>query len=423
MTVMGQQGGGEHGNDRLRALRRPDRPQSCAPEGPLADLAISFKDVIDVAGWTISCNHRPYSGRRPEHDAAIVGALRRAGAGFAGTSATLEFAYGGFSDRALYPPARNPWNLQRSPGGSSAGAGAAAAAGLCDASVATDTSGSVRGPAAYCGVLGLKLGHGRVSMEGIHPLAPSLDCVGILARDLDPLARIGSTLCRRDLLMPDAPPRRIGWIAQFDASAGVTPQVAMACERALAQFAAQGVEIRPVRPLHDLKAYHAACIIILLHEAWRIHGPRLRSEREGYCPTTWARLAVGAAISERDYAAALALRERLRADLDLILSEVDLIATAAAPSAAPRVGATPLFSMLEQQFLTAPASVTGHPALSLPIGFDDDDMPLALQLVSARDREDCLVQAVQLYRGATDWHRRWPPHGRNRASSEWTEKG
>lgn len=409
MTVAASRRAITEWNGRLGALRLPDVEEPPL-DGPLSDLAISVKDVIDVRGWRVTGNHRPFADRRADRDAPVVAALRAAGACLMGTSTTLEFAYGGFTEDGLYPPARNPWDLARSPGGSSAGAGAAVAAGLCDAALATDTSGSVRGPAALCGVLGLKPGHGAVSNEGIFPLADSLNVAGVLARDPQVLARVLTPMLGRPVEATPATPRRIGWLRGFGADAGVTPVVARAMGRALDDFARAGAEVVEATPAHSLQEYHAACIVSLLYEAWAAHGERLRTEREGYDPRTWARLALGAFVNREAYDDAMALRAILRTEIDGLLAGADLLVTAGAPAPAGDPGAAPPFGMLRDRFLAAPFSATGHPAMTMPIGFcDDSGLPLSLQAVSRFGEESRLVGLAALHRTLRPWQTMRPP--------------
>ena len=396
-------------NPTLRALRLPDADEPIAPQGCLTGLAISIKDIIDVQGWTITCNHRPFENRRCTEDADVVAMLRKAGAHFVGASTTLEFAYGGFTGQGIYEPARNPWSLDVSPGGSSAGAGAAVAAGMCHAAIATDTSGSVRGPAAYCGVLGLKPGHGSVSVGGIHPLAESLDTIGVLARDVEVLGRVAGVILERDFSSAPVQPRRIGWLAGFDAAAGVHPSVSAAVTQALDDFRTGGSEVVTLEPKHQLATYHAACIVSLLHEAFRIHGYRLRAEASGYDPRTWSRLALGAFVSTDVYESAMRLREVLRQEIDALFKDVDVLVTAGASAAPASPGKAAPFGMLCERFIASPFSATGHPALAMPIGFDRNGLPLSMQIVAPFGAEEVLVQTAALHGLLRPWQNTRPP--------------
>lgn len=382
-------------NGQLGALAFVDPAPLPGVEGVLADLTVSVKDVIDVRGWPITCNHRPFRDRRSTCDAAVVEGFRRNGASLVGASATLEFAYGGYSDGALYSPARNPWALDRSPGGSSCGAGAAVAAGLCDIAIATDTSGSVREPAALCGVLGLKPSHGSISVDGVYPLAPSLDVVGLLARDAQVLAKAASVALRRKVELEPFPVR-IGWLHDFDKAAGVVPGVKDALEASFRLLQKGGVSIEAIKVGHGLRDYHKACIISLLTEAWNIHGYRLRTERDGYDPLTWSRLALGGFVPQAAYIDAMNLRRDLRSEIDAALNSFDLLATAGAPAPAEPLDEIGPFGMLHQSFLTSPFSATGHPALVIPIGFDRSGLPLAMQLIAPHGQEQRLIAAAEL---------------------------
>lgn len=400
-------------NPSLRALRLPDDEEPVAHRGPLKDLAISIKDIIDVKGWTITCNHRPFADRRCTGDADVVAKLRKAGAHLIGAATTTEFAYGGLTDQGLYKPARNPWSPDVSPGDSSAGAGAAVAAGMCHAAVATDTSGSVRGPAAFCGILGLKTGHGSVPARGIYPLAPSLDTPGVLARDPAVLGRVASVILERQLSTAPAAPGRIGWLAGFDEEAGAQPVVKAAMKRALDDFRSCGSKVMILDPQHNLATYHAACVVSLLHEAFNTHGRRLRTEADGYDPRTWSRLTLGAFVSTSTYEAAMRLREVLRREIDDLFNEVDILVTAgaAAPPANPKHAAP--FGMLRERFLESPFNATGHPAMTMPIGFDGSGLPLSMQLIAPFGAEDILLQVAAQHGQLRSWQETLPlPRGK-----------
>jgi aspartyl-tRNA(Asn)/glutamyl-tRNA(Gln) amidotransferase subunit A len=402
MTIGDCYGAVREWNQSLRALRMPETIDQASIDGSLSDLAISIKDVIDVRGWTVTCNHRGFADRQTNRDAPVVAALRQAGAHLIGASTTLEFAYGGFTTDGLYPPARNPWDLDRSPGGSSAGAAAAVCAGLCDAALATDTSGSVRGPAAMCGILGLKPGHGSILNTGIYPLADTLNVAGVLARRCDVLARVTSVAVGREISAAPSLPKRIGWIRAFDIDAGVEGPVAAAVRAALDDFRSLGVEVVEVKPPSGLQAYHAACVVSLLYEAWQAHGERLRKHRDEYDPRTWARLALGAFVSAEDYQAAMSLRAHLRREIDGLLDRAEILVTAGAPAPAGLPQLAPPFGMLRERFILAPFSSTGHPALTMPIGFHRG-LPLSLQAVAGYEAEERLVGLAASHASRRPW--------------------
>jgi len=194
----------------------------------------------------------------------------------------------------------------------------------------------------------------------------------------------------------------------FDTEAGTEPEVMDAVEAALSDFERMGAAVCEAAPASSLRLYHAACIIVLLYEAWRAHRKRLRSVRSGYDPRTWARLALGAFISQSSYRKALALRVALRAEIDELFAGFDVLVTAGALAPAGNPSAAAPFGMLSTVFLTTPFSLTGHPALAMPIGFDRGGLPLSMQLVAPFRRESVLLAAAAAHRTLRPWQLMMP---------------
>jgi aspartyl-tRNA(Asn)/glutamyl-tRNA(Gln) amidotransferase subunit A len=383
--------------------------------GTLHGIPIGLKDLIDVAGCpTLAGAPELWDCNVAPADAAVVTRLRAAGAVLLGKTRTHPLAMG-----TITPPTRNPWDLERVPGGSSGGSAAALAAGMVPGALGSDTGGSIRLPAALCGVTGLKPTYGRVSRRGVLPLAWSLDHVGPLARTVEDCALLLQVLAGHDAADPrsvDAPvpdylARRAAGVGGLrigrlqgpfveDLHPAYPPALAAAAAM-LEQLGAQlGDAALPF-------AGEAAVLMetILPAEAATIHHARLQAQPEAFHPTVGPRLAAGLRIPATSYLQAQRLRVAMReaclalfTNFDLLLAPTD---RQPAPLASSGVGAT--------NRLTAPFNLTGFPALALPCGFTADGLPLGLQLVAAPWAEELLIQAGCAYQRATDWHEQRPP--------------
>jgi aspartyl-tRNA(Asn)/glutamyl-tRNA(Gln) amidotransferase subunit A len=331
-----------------------------------------------------------------------------------------EVALGITSLNEHFGPVRNPWDLDRVPGGSSGGSAAAVAAGLGCASLGTDTRGSVRIPAACCGVTGIRPTTGLVPPEGVLPLSWTLDQVGPLARSMEDAARILAVIAGgrrlwnryRPALTRGVRGLRVG-VSEYHLR-DLDPEVAGAIEGAVATLAAAGAPRRDVR-VPELDGSLQGSYVIGGAEAVTHHDPTLRQRPEDYGPAVRARLEGGYALKAIDYVRAQRKRERVVAAFDAVFRDVDVMIGATLPTAAAPIGAEEVEvggrreSIIDAYMrLSAPQSMGGVPAASVPCGFTSDGLPIGLQLIAARHREDLVLTVGAELQRLTDYHRRHP---------------
>jgi amidase len=391
--------------------------------GPLHGVPVALKDLVDTAGIATEAGMKALAGRVPAEDATVAARLREAGAVLLGKLAMTE---GAFSEHhpEVEPPL-NPWGADRWTGVSSSGSGVAVAACLCPGALGSDTGGSIRFPAAACGVTGLKPSWGRVSRHGIFPLAPSLDHVGPMARSAADCALLLAAIAGPDPSDPTAlrtaPDDYAGAVDRgvegvaigVDREwslADVDPEVAAAFEAALDALASAGARLREVSmpdtaPL--ARAWVPACAVeaALAHEA-------LFGERGGdYGPALGALVHIGGTISGVEYARIGEARRTIAAQLQALFDETALLATPALPGPVPTLAEAAAGTAEPEQMLrfTAPWNFAGNPTLSLPCGFDRAGLPIGFQLVGPALGEAALLAAGAAFQRATDWHRRRPP--------------
>jgi aspartyl-tRNA(Asn)/glutamyl-tRNA(Gln) amidotransferase subunit A len=361
---------------------------------------VGVKDVIDVAGMPTTAGSRILH-RLPERDATCVARLRAAGAAIVGKLNTHEFAYGALTNSPHFGPARNPWNPERTTGGSSGGSGAAVAAGLVDVALGTDTAGSVRIPAAYCGVTGHRPSMGLVPGDGVFPTSWSLDTVGPLARSAAECRRILELLADRRL--PEEPARelRIGVVTRLFASAD--PGVARACEAAMRDLPGR---LEPVEiPLHEEIA--TITQLLMLPEATAAHGQWLRTRLADYGPDVRARLLAGLFLPSTAHVTGLRARRWARQEFERELGEYDLLVAPAMPTTAPRLDAIPPDYRLNLMPYNSPAALLGLPVTVLPCGFVEG-LPVGLALWGRRGEDVVPLRIADAYQQGSDWHLRTP---------------
>ncbi|MEO3869479.1 amidase family protein [Nonomuraea sp. B12E4] len=356
------------------------------PGGPLHGVQVAVKDLIDIAGHPRG-NGNPHAMRAEPAtaDAPVVEALRAAGADVFAATSLLEYAAG--ANHPDVPEAMNPFNPARTAGGSSGGSAALVGVGACAVALGTDTGGSIRIPAHYCATVGFKPSHGALPLDGVEPLAPTLDHVGLLARDVATTTTVFSTLTGGEPAPAPAPGTaalRVGVVpGQLDRPE-MEPDVAAALRASIDALAAAGCSITEVdgSPFAALDKTFSG---ILLFEAWRAHGARASADPGHYGPETLRLLRAGAEVSEDDYRAAMAERERLLPAVTEVYADIDVLLTPAAPFVAPVT--TPPVDTPEgaaEGLFTAVHNLTGAPALVLPCGWSADGLPIGLQLSSAR---------------------------------------
>jgi len=400
--------------------------------GPLHGIPIGLKDIYKTRGIRTTAGSPRYEHYVPEDDAESWVRLRDAGAVLLGKHETHEFAIGGPDFTLPFSPARNPWNTAHYPSGSSSGSAVAVAAGLCAAAMGSDTGGSIRGPAAYNGIVGLKPTYGRVSRRGVFPLSYSLDHCGPLTRTVEDCAILMQALAgydsqdpaSADLPVPDYRAAlterldglRIGVIRHFherDAVAGFGAESApsaaytaafdAAC-RTLESLGARLVDMQ-LSPLTD---YLDTNRLIMLAEAYALHEADFRERPELFGHYMFARIALGAFLSAADYVEATRRRRELTVEFARALVDVDVAVSANAAGPAPLIDSLTTYSTFERASYTAPYNLTGSPALSIPIGFEDG-LPLAFQITCKPFDEAMVMRVGHAFEQATEFHRQRPP--------------
>ena len=412
----------------IRVLREPALAAARAAEaeimtgnrrGPLHGIPIGLKDIYETKGVPTTGHSKVLVDHVPRQDATSVRRLTDAGAIVLGKLATHEFALGGPSFDLPWPPARNPWDTSRFTGGSSSGTGAAVAAGLVLGGTGSDTGGSIRGPAAFCGLAGLKPSYGRISRTGILPLAFSLDHAGPMAWTAedcaimlqamagydpgDPASADNPVPDYRAALSGDIKGVRIGLIRHFyenDNPADEATRQGIAA--AVKVFEDLGCSVREVH-LSPLAEWAACGVMIMLSEAYAIHQATLRERFGDYGEMFRDRMALAALVSAGDYVQAVRRRRELAAEFATAMSDLDLAITAAAPGEAPAIDAVGKFSTFERPMLTMPFNVTGTPAMSVCCGYSAAGLPVAFQLAGKPFDEPTVLRVAHAYETATPW--------------------
>lgn len=380
--------------------------------GPLHGVPVALKDLVETAGVRTTAGSRVLADWTPEADATLVRRLREAGAIIVGKTHLHEFAFGATSMNDHYGPSRNPHDPRRLTGGSSGGSAAAVAAGMCAGAIGSDTGGSIRCPAALCGVVGLKPTYGRVSRAGVIPLAWSLDHLGPLTRTVTDAALMleaiagpdpaDATTGRRPVphwagaLDGDVRGLRVGVPREFFWD-GVQEGVADRCREALAQLAERGAEVREV-PMEGMKLALAAQNTILCSEATAYHRRGIAAHAALYGEGVLTRLAEGLFLTAADYLDAQRGRRMVRENLLRLLDDVDVLATPTVPITASEIGqarvragdveAPPQYYLVRFTFLF---NLTGLPALTVPCG-RADGLPVGLQIVGRPWDEATVLQ-------------------------------
>ncbi|MEV4100347.1 amidase [Nonomuraea sp. NPDC049649] len=377
----------------LAAAREADRELAGGTDrGPLHGLPVGVKDMVMVAGQPATMGSRHFDGYVPDTDAVCVARLREAGAVMIGKTTTHEFAYGPTGDQSAAGPSRNPYDPERMSGGSSGGSGAAVAAGLVPLAVGTDTGGSVRIPAALCGVAGFKPAYGAIPADGVFPLSPSLDHVGVLARTAEECFLSYGLLSGRDVPESEAAPR-VAWLDPTDL---------YACDPEVLRVAAEaaGTTEKVVFPPGVADAFRAVYATIGMTEAADVHADRVAEAPELFGAEVLDRLRNSMEVPAWKYRRAVAEREWLAEAAKELFAGHDVLALPTVPLTAP-----PLFqreAVLDGRQIgvraallafTCPWNVVGFPALSVPAG-SVGGLPVGLQLVCRPGDEHLLAAAA-----------------------------
>ncbi len=392
--------------------------------GPLHGIPFALKDIFGTAGIRTTGHSRVCADTVPAEDAASVTRLHQAGGILLGKLATHEFAHGGPSFDLPWPPARNPWNTGHFTGGSSSGSGAAVAAGLAPAALGSDTGGSIRLPAALCGVVGLKPTYGLVSRRGVIPNSFTFDHAGPLTWTVADCALVLAAIAGHDREdpasadrpVPDYPAAlradlrglRIGVVRHFhETDIDTHPEVVAAFEDALAVLRGLGAEITEVR-LRPAKQYSDVKITIAESELFSVHSAALRTRPGDFGEDFLGRVLGAAMISGADYMDAQRERRRMLAELDAVWQCCHALVTPTAPAAAPAFGQWRTESFWQKASFTTPFNVSGGPALSQCMGFGAGGLPLALQVAGRPFDDATVLRVAHAYECATAWRERRP---------------
>ncbi len=386
--------------------------------GALHGIPIAHKDIVSTAGIRTTAHSKILIDHVPSEDATVARRLKEAGTVLLGKLATHEFAIGGPSFDLPWPPPRNPWNPRHFTGGSSSGTAVALAAGFILGGTGSDTGGSIRLPASYCGVTGLKPTYGLVSRAGVIPLAYSMDHVGPLAWTAEDCAILLQAMAGHDPTDPASVRRevpdyraalredlrglRIGVARPFfesDDFAGA--EVRGAIETALGILRELGAELREVT-LSPPADYGACGWLLLFAEAWAVHERTMRERFQDYGRILRSRIVLGALLSSADYIQATRLRRSLIREMDAAMAEIDVLVTAVTPGPAPRLDDASSFASFERP-MTIPFNVTGQPALAARCGLSATGLPLAFQIVGKPFGEATVLAVAHAYEKATSW--------------------
>ena len=411
--------------DRARAAaKRAEREISGGRRrGPLHGIPYGLKDIYDAAGLRTTAHSRLLLDNIAAADAETTARLEAAGMVLIGKLATHEFATGGPAFDLPFPPARNPWNTAHFTGGSSSGSGAAVAAGIVALAMGSDTGGSIRLPAAYCGTVGLKPTYGRVSRRGVAPLCYSLDTAGPLTWTVEDAALALQVLAgydprdpgSADVPVPDYTAHlrrgvtglRIGYARAFNEDGHVGAEQAAALDKTAEVLKALGAEVIEVElPPND---HFQACARTISHsESFAIHAEDLRKRPELYARVTRERLTLGAFVTARQYVQAQRLRRILTNKVDALFERCDALLAAIIPGPAPLLEGTDTNPWRNPQPLASVFNVTAHPCIAQPCGFAANGLPLSAQFIGRAFDEVTVLRVGHAYEQAAGWANKRP---------------
>lgn len=393
-------------------------------KGPIQGIPHALKDIYATADIRTTCHSKVLIENVPKDDSVVAAKFKAQGAVLLGKLATHEFAWGGPSFDLPFPPARNPWNPDHIPGGSSSGSGAAVAAGIVRMAMGSDTGGSIRGPAGYCGTIGLKPTYGLVSRRGVYPLSYTLDHCGPLSWTVEDAAIAMEVIAGFDPLDPgsvDMPAPdfrgklgcgvegiRLGlprhWFANAD---GASAETLRAIDDAAQTLAKLGATIEEIE-LPDYELYNVCGRVILFAEAYAIHEKNFQTFPLDYGMYTYLRMAMGAMISAADLTQAQRLRRELSLALNAKLKHCDALITASTLAPAPAFADLDPNNPPYFPIQTMPFDVTGNPAMSIPTGFSSSGLPLSMQIVGRAFDEPTVLGIGAAFEAVTKLHVRHP---------------
>jgi aspartyl-tRNA(Asn)/glutamyl-tRNA(Gln) amidotransferase subunit A len=419
--------------------------------GLLAGIPIGIKDNLCTRGIATTCGSKILQGFIPPYESTVTAKLAEAGAVMVGKTNLDEFAMGSSTENSAYQVTANPWDLERVPGGSSGGSAAAVAGGECVVALGSDTGGSIRQPASFCGVVGLKPTYGRVSRYGLVAYASSLDQIGPFATSVEDAAILLGAIAGHDpqdatsldipipdytqSLIPDLKGKRIG-VIQETFGQGLDPIVAQTVQQAIQQLKELGAEIQEIscpRFRYGLPTYYIIAPSEASANLARYDGVKYgfrakdqdnllsmyaQTRAQGFGTEVKRRIMIGtyalsAGYYDAYYLKAQKVRTLIKQDFEAAFEQVDALVCPTAPTTAFKAGektADPL-SMYLSDLMTIPVNLAGLPGLSLPCGFDDQGLPIGLQIIGNVLREEVILQVAYAYEQATPWHKRQPELG------------
>jgi aspartyl-tRNA(Asn)/glutamyl-tRNA(Gln) amidotransferase subunit A len=392
--------------------------------GQLHGIPVGLKDIYATAGIRTTSHSKICENLVPTEDATTVTKLYQAGMVLLGKLATHEFAHGGPSFDLPWPPARNPWDRDHFTGGSSSGAGAAVAAGFVPGALGSDTGGSIRGPAALCGIVGLKPTYGLVSRAGVYANSFTFDHAGPMTWTVEDCAIMLQGIAGHDSKDPASADRaipdyraaltgdirglRIGIVRHlYEDDITIAPEVRAALEEAYAVFRSLGATLEDVR-IRPAADYYAVKITIAESEQYAIHEEELRTRPSDFGADFLGRALPAVLYSGTDYVQAQRERRLMLAEMAPIYEKYDLLLTPTAPGPAPRLGTWRTISFWQNSSLTTPFNVTAGPALAQCMGFTPAGLPLSLQIVGRPFDEATVLRAAHAYEMATNWRSHRP---------------
>ncbi|MPZ42846.1 MAG: amidase [Betaproteobacteria bacterium] len=397
------------------------------PADPLCGIPYGLKDVIETAGVRTTGQSKVLEHNIPQCDAEVAARMKQPGGVLLGKLTTYEFAHGGPSWDLPWPPAMNPWKAGYLPGSTSSGAGAALAAGLLPAAIGTDTGGSIRMPAAVCGIVGVKPTYGLVSRRGVLPNTFTFDTCGPMARTVEDAAIVLNAIAGyddEDVSSVERAPAdftrdlslgvkglRIGWVRHwYDGGERCHPDIAPAVAVALDVLAQAGAIVEEIR-LSDLLVYQDCKTTISITEMFSAYEHEFRTRPQDFGLMFRNKVLSGALIRAEDYFQALRQRLWLARELARAFKEYDVLATAGWMTPAEPAHPDKLDKFLRPPNITTPFNIGGQPAMNIPCGFSREGLPLSLQLAAAHFEEALMFRVGQAYQQLTNWHTRRPIEG------------
>ena len=412
------------------ALQAEKDIQAGRYKGPLHGIPVALKDLYDTGGVRTTSGSRIFDNFIPTEDCTVAAKFQQAGAILVGKLNMHPFAYGPTGENLDYGHMHNPWNPDMVTGGSSGGSGSAAAAGQCTITTGSDTGGSIRIPAALCGIVGLKPTYGLVSRHGLTPLSWSLDHPGPMTRTVEDAAITMNVIAGHDpkdvasakvdipdytsALSGDIKGLRIGIVKEYFETP-LDPQVRKAVMDAIGLLESMGAEVKEVSyPMFNQS--QAISSTVLMSEATAYHRDLLEKDGHQIYEPVRQRLEAGLFISAAEYLRAQQARTIFDNQGRRLLDDVDLLAGPTEPVTAPRIMASKVMAGEQEVGVvgaltqyTRPYNINGFPAISVPCGFSDENMPIGLQLAGKPFDELTVLRAAHAYEQATDWHTRRPP--------------